>query len=384
MKRTMTQRNEISLINENVVMEFSAEGLKSLVDRISYWGGGIVSNGVGIIPVYGAIGHGFWDWCTIDYQSLQATAEALEEDEEVKSIVFLFNSPGGAASGCFTCMDYIKSMKKPTTAFISGMACSAAYALATACDSIVIEKDSETGCCGCYASAYEETEEHIKQEGFLVKVFRSAISPKKNLSVVTDKDAQAEFQAKIDKCGEDYLKKVAENRGVDYDKAKESFGQGAVVDAEYALANGMVDSIGVWSDLIESSQQSNESEGDDMDFTSMTEQEQREAFSTLTNVNPALLSETRRAERERVNSLLSLKNGNADNDKIVADAMEDGRNASDIALELLNLANTQRKTKIEARVEETTTVDVPPTATATASEEDKYAKAAENLNKELK
>lgn len=383
MKKTMIPQQEISLVNENAVSTFSAERLKSLVDRYSMWGCSAIANGVGVIPVYGAIGHGFWDWCGTDYQSIQGLAEELEENESVNSIVFLINSPGGASSGCFTCVDYLKTLKKPTTAFITGMACSAAYAIATACDKIVIEKDAETGCCGCYASAYEETEEHMKEEGFLVKVFRSAISPKKNLSVVSNKEAQEEFQAKIDKCGEDYLKMVAENRGVDYDKAKESFGLGAVVDAEYAVANGMVDSIGTWDELIESSQMAEESEGDDMDYGSMTEQEQLEAFTALTAANPGLLSETRGAERARVNSLLALKNGNAENDNLVNEAMEDGRQASDIALDLLSIANKQRQKGLEARVAETTIVDVP-SATVPGKVENMYDKAADDLNNSVK
>ena len=68
-----------------------------------------------------------------------------------KNIVLLLDSPGGEITGLFSLSSYLRSLVASgvtITAVVDGMACSAAYALAAACTSIVATPTSILGSIG--------------------------------------------------------------------------------------------------------------------------------------------------------------------------------------------------------------------------------------------
>lgn len=369
-KRTMKMKNEnryeINFLNENAVGAFAER-----VDKVTSKWGYSKRDGVGVVSVYGGL-------YTSDYDLLTAELEILENDEKIESVVIHINSPGGSTAGLFDCCDYIKGMTKKTTAYISGMACSAAYAIATSCNKVYAQQDSETGCCGCFAHVLETTEEAYKRMGFFSRIFRSKNAPKKNLSVSMEEVAE-EIQANVDALGDKYLAYVAGNRGVDVAVAEETFGQGAVVSASYALANGMIDGIctieeAMMADETETTSSSlpEEGEGEDtMDVFAMNAEEQATLFAQLCEANPSLLSErveeARRAESARVADLNALRNGTEAVDALVDAAVTEGKSASDIALDVIkamkeNPAPTHDETRasaLDSLVEATETVAIP-------------------------
>lgn len=386
--------------------KFDARGAKLFSEA---WGG-YSHDGVGFVSVYGALGNGFWEWTMSNYTMLGAILEDMERDDKVDNIVFLINSPGGMAEGLFDLCDRIKQCSKPTYAYITGMACSAAYAIASACKSIYAEKDAETGCCGCYAEAMEFSDEAYKDAGILRRIFRSKVSPKKNLSVITNKEAQDEYQKAIDAHGESYLRMCAENRGVEYETALETFGKGAVVSVEYGLENGMVDRICPLEDAIEDICNGEEKdttptlvpegEGEEeMDIAkmsaeqimaSMSDEQKRAMFDALCTENPSLVKEredsAKEAEKARLDGLNALRNGTTEVDAIVDSAITDGRQAIDIAMEVIvamkNHKPTEEDTKakaLEELLDASTTVAAPREDSAEG--DNPYLVAAEVLNK---
>ena len=108
-------------------------------------GWSVLDNGTAVIPVVGTLG----DWNPYSY--ITGMIEDALSMEKVDSIVLMINSPGGAVAGLFDTCRYIEkaSKKKKCTAYVTGMACSAAYAIATACDEIYMMEDAEVGSCGC-------------------------------------------------------------------------------------------------------------------------------------------------------------------------------------------------------------------------------------------
>ena len=342
---------EIYFVDKENIDAFDAQGLKALADR--YPSGPFKQYGIGIESIYGPIGHGYWKSMFCNYQSLQADLERLDKDEDVKTIVLVINSPGGTVSGLLTTCDYIKTLSKPIVAFITGEACSAAFAIASSCDSVYIERDAITGCCGCYAEASE-----VKDRSILRKVFRSAISPKKNLSLVSDENAQKEFQKRIDSLGKEYLEYVSSNRGVDYETALKSFGEGLVVDASYALEAKMVDEIATFDEIIakfSSTSEEDEGEGDieDMtkeDISKMTSEQKAQLFSELCSSDPSLLSSVREDERGRILALNKLRDpGIQAVDVLVDDAIATGKSAKDIALDVLDAVRAGQKESATSR-----------------------------------
>ncbi len=334
---------EKTYLNENAIGAFDERFDKV----VSNWGGiAMNSNGNATVAIYGGL-------YPMDYDYLTAQLEFLKNNEDVKSVTLHINSPGGAVAGLFDCCDYIKSFGKPINAYISGMACSAAYAIATSCERVYAQQDSETGCCGCYAHPIEPNYEKM---GFLHRVFRSKNAPRKNVSCITNEDEAKAFQESVDELGDKYLAYVASNRGIDVETAEKTFGQGASVSATYALENGMIDgicSIEEFTDIATDSSL-DEGEGEDMDIRSMSAEEQQKLFCELCEANPSLLEErveaSKRAETERITNLNALRNGSAAVDALVDAAIADGRDMNAIALDVIKTMNAEApKVKEEAR-----------------------------------
>jgi len=79
---------------------------------------------------------------------IRTQLEQAASSPAVAKIVFNFNSPGGSVTGIHELANTIKTVKKPTVAYVSGMAASAAYWLAAACDELVTDATAELGSIG--------------------------------------------------------------------------------------------------------------------------------------------------------------------------------------------------------------------------------------------
>lgn len=295
--------------------------------------------GVAVVAVTGPTNASFWGPGT--YSRLTAILEGFISSSDVKSIVIAINSPGGDVNGLFECCSYISQAKKtkPITAHVTGMCCSAAYAIASSCSSIVATDTSEIGSVGVYAEAVDYSEWE-KNNGILSKIFRSKNAEKKNQSPFTKEGAE-DLQAKLDYYEDCFYSVLSEGRGMDKEKCVEDFGHGSVFMASEALERNMIDSIQSYDELINtllasSETDEEEAEGDDMDITAMSAEERRTAFEALVQAEPSLLAEVegrvRTTERERINALNAERNeGNAE---IIDKAIAEGAELSAIAMDL--------------------------------------------------
>lgn len=358
----MKNKHEIYCVNEDAVERYDLDAIRRIMDFFGGLSSAIACShkDIGFLSIVGSLGRGFWDYYSSDYISIQEGLSSLIADEAVNQIVLFIDSPGGMASGLFSLCSYIKTASeiKPIHAFINGMACSAAYAIATACSDITIEPDSETGCCGAIGHVFKIDEEFEKSHyGFIEKIFRSKNAPRKCMSPLDDEKAELEYQQSIDECGDQYLAFVAAERGVDLNTAKISFGEGRVVTASYALAHGMVDKVATWADystglvgsvedvsIANNSDSSlsvkEESEGAEMDIEKMSAEERQTAFDSLIQANPELLSSIKekaaKDERERVTALNAMKNGVAGYDAIIDSAIAEGKGENETKIALFD------------------------------------------------
>ena len=339
--------------------EFSMDTPRS-TQMYTDWGMSVLDNGTAVVPVMGVLG----DW--MPYSYITGMIEKALKRDDINEIVLLIDSPGGAVAGLFDSCRFIEkaSKKKKCTAYVTGMACSAAYAIATACDEIYMMEDAEVGSCGCYAHAVEYSDAYFEKEGFLHRVFRSKCSPKKNCSVITDEVEAEAFQEEIDALGEKYLRYVAKRRKCAYSDALENFGKGGVLMGEKAIAAGMVDGIKTLEELgieeadtgstktnkvatedgteinaTENNSPLDGGEGDDMDINAMSEEQRRETFEALCSLQPdltdSIVKSAKDEERKRILALGELRNGSAEVDAIVDSAVEDGRGAEAVAIDIV-------------------------------------------------
>lgn len=351
---------------------------------------GVEDGHVTVIGVYGPLDEGYWDTFFSTYLGLSAELEKAMADDRCRAVILAVNSPGGACAGLFSFTDYIRecTARKPVYAYIHGEACSAAYAIAAACSRVYAASDARTGCCGAYGVAVERDEEYLRKEaGIIRRIFRSAVSPRKNVSPISDEQAAEETQKEIDALGERYITAVAGYRGIDPGKAAKDFGEGRVVTAEYAVSAGMIDGIrtpeeiiGEISSLIAGSEAS---EGEDMqEFSSMTAEERAAAFSELVALSPDLLSaeaeKARGEERRRIQGLNALRvNGNAEINALIDKAIEEGTDAASTAMKCYGILRSAKDTKASAEgVLEALADDTSAVRTPQAMSEDDLIKAA--------
>ena len=391
--------------------EFSMDTPRS-TQMYTDWGMSVLDNGTAVVPVMGVLG----DW--MPYSYITGMIEKALKRDDINEIVLLIDSPGGAVAGLFDSCRYIEkaSKKKKCTAYVTGMACSAAYAIATACDEIFMMEDAEVGSCGCYAHAVEYSDAYFEKEGFLHRVFRSKCSPKKNCSVITDEVEAEAFQKEIDALGEKYLRYVAKRRKCAYSDALENFGKGGVLMGEKAIAAGMVDGIKTLEELgieeadtgstktnkvatedgteinaTENNSPLDGGEGDDMDINAMSEEQRRETFEALCSLQPdltdSIVKSAKDEERKRILALGELRNGSAEVDAIVDSAVEDGRGAEAVAIDIVKAMKSakdevkdRRNAELDSLAEDTDEAGVG----RYAIDDNPYLTAAREMGKENK
>ena len=230
--------------------------MESIKSALSFNGDGVetsmkVANGVAVIPMNGVLRDEvdymvrYGGACS--YQILERDFLAAMSNDQVKSVLFYCNSPGGSAIGCKRVADLIFASrgKKQIVAFVQGQCCSASYYIASACDRIEATADSMVGSIGTIMP-------HVEMSGFLdemgygVTVITNSDSPKKGHGNQYEKltpEAKATLQAFIDSFGKPFIADVARYRGVTTEQVLANFGQGDAKRADIAIDNRMIDAV---------------------------------------------------------------------------------------------------------------------------------------------
>ena len=197
-----------------------------------------VSGNVATIAVAGVLTHsyGFMTWLMggTAYTDIMAAMQMAELDPEITDIRVKMNSGGGQVSGLFDLIAQMQSMKTPMICEVSGMCCSAAYAIASQCDSIITASEGEgIGSIGIVVEAYIDEN---------VKSITSTNAPNKRPDASTE-EGVAQIRAELDAYEDLFMEAIASGRDTTTDDIKKNYGQGSVTTARNALKSGMIDSI---------------------------------------------------------------------------------------------------------------------------------------------
>lgn len=156
------------------------------------------------------------------YDGIRANFSMAIDDASVKAIAFDIDSPGGEVSGCFDLVDAIYGQRggKPIWAILSDSAYSAAYAIASACDRIVVPRTGGTGSVGVICMAVEFSKA-LTTAGITVMIFQYG-DRKADGNEYTPMEAAARerFQADIDTMGDLFVSTVARNRNLSTAKVR--------------------------------------------------------------------------------------------------------------------------------------------------------------------
>lgn len=312
----------------------------------SFWQGALTKDGTAVVSVSGTL----YKW---SYTALQSLVESLEENPECKGIVFSIDSPGGMFSGAIPCAKALATeVTKPHAVYVDGMACSAAYLLASAAavgGKLFAEKSSTLGSVGIECS-YLDMSGMLAKMGIKRRVFHSSHAGKKNLPPES-KEGQDELEKELDECEDLFVGAIAEYRNTGKDDVYEKFGQGLTFHAAEAKERGMADEvcegIGDVFDYIASV--GNGGEEGFMDLSTLKDEEVMSALQSRPNLVASIKADAVQAERERVARLKSYKALalGPEAEAAVDKAIDDGEEP-EAALDRLVALNKQAK-EAEAR-----------------------------------
>lgn len=221
------------------------EAVAAVGDRLEGSAYSTFRDGAAVVPVLGPVfpranlanssaGGSSLDAIMRDFRVAEASAQ-------VERIVMLFDSPGGVVSGLGEAAEAIHASAKPVTAFVTGIAASAAYWLASQATEIVLERGASVGSIGVVATRTRQI--GPDQQGRVAHEIVSSGAPYKRPDPDTE-EGRAAIQAEVDAIEAVFIADVARGRRVKPATVRAEFGRGAMVDAARAVEAGMADRIG--------------------------------------------------------------------------------------------------------------------------------------------
>ena len=371
--------------------------------KAKYFGTQKNKNGIAIVSLSGSLDDesGMNLLYQENYSNLRKTIEELTLDKDIKGIVLMLNSPGGAVSGCFEACAYLREARniKPIWAFGENLVASAAYALASSCSRFYTTESTEIGSIGVMAQVADYSA-YLERHGIISKIFKSKNAEKKNLPITSEEGAN-DLQEKLDYYEDKFYEAISLGRDIDRAEALDKYGHGKTFVAPEALEKGMLDEIMSYKEMLNEFNSSliDESEGDKMDIKKLSAEEREELCAAVLKEDPSLLKKERerilKAERERITALLSIRSDACAS--IIDEAIANGKSAEAVALDVLkaerayNAKNTSIKTNamkcIEEKAQATQKVAVPQGLVGIVSEDEMtieaIAKATSELSKEF-
>jgi len=194
----------------------------------------------------------FWLWDGYSGpEGIESRVTAALNDSRVKSLVLRLDSPGGTVSGLFECVDALRAAKadagKPIIAFAEGSgAFSAAYALSTIADELLVTRVSGVGSIGVIAGAVSYAGA-LDKAGIAVAVVASG-SQKTDLHPalpITDA-AKARLRTRVMELASFFAEEVAKARPL---TAEAVLGlQAGTFFGSAAVESGLADRVGTLPD----------------------------------------------------------------------------------------------------------------------------------------
>jgi capsid assembly protease len=213
-------------------------------------------NGTAIVTIIGElVNRGAWIGASsglVSYEGIKHQLTTAAKDSRVSSILLDIESPGGEAIGCFDVAETVRDAAsvKPVVAVVNGVACSAAYAIASGASRIVSIPDGMSGSIGVVMMHLDFSKQ---LEAVGVKptlIFAGAHKVDGNPFEPLPEAVRARFQAEIEQFYGMLVDCVAAGRkGLSTAAIRGTEAQ--VFLGEDALRAGLVDEIGTFDDVIQ-------------------------------------------------------------------------------------------------------------------------------------
>lgn len=181
-----------------------------------------------------------------------AVLDRMVADPSISTIVLQVDSPGGSVFGIQELGDKIHQAQatKRVTAVVDSMAASAAYWLASQAEDLVITPGGMVGSIGVYLE-HIDLSQAMEAEGVKATLISAGkYKVEGNPFVPLSDEARDAFQSEVDKYYDAFVAAVARGRGVQKAKVRSGFGEGRMVLARDAVAEGMADRVATMEQVL--------------------------------------------------------------------------------------------------------------------------------------
>jgi len=211
---------------------------------------------VAVLPLFGTISHRAglltqFSGGTSTEVFIHAFRQVVA-DSKVGAVVIEVDSPGGNVTGIpETAQEVLRSRgRKPIVAVGNALVASAAFWIASAADEFVVTPSGRVGSIGVLA-VYPDTSGLEGKDGVVHRIFaagkyKAEMNPYEPLA----DSAAAHLQAEVNRYYEMFVADVAKGRDVSVGTVKNGFGEGRLVGAKEAVAQGMADRVATLDETI--------------------------------------------------------------------------------------------------------------------------------------
>jgi len=202
-------------------------------------------DGVAIIPIHGSLINRFgqcYGYVT-GYNFIRRQRDAAMADPDVTAIVYDVNSGGGEAAGCFELADESFALRgtKPTISVVDSACYSAAYALASTSDQVVVTPTGGAGSVGVY-TMHVDMSKMLEDWGLNITLIHAGEHKVDGHPYAElPEDVRADMQKSVDATYNKFVESVARNRNLSDEAVKDT--QARCYSADDALALGLIDSV---------------------------------------------------------------------------------------------------------------------------------------------
>ncbi len=191
---------------------------------------------------------------TTSPENLYSMIQKVEESPYYRAALFRINSPGGSVVSSREMAGYVRDMEKPTVCWLSDVAASGAYWVASSCDVIMADPLSMTGSIGATASYLEFSglfdKYGVTYENITSGENKDMGSPFRNMT----QEEREKMEYIVDETFRYFLEEVAENRNLTETQI-EQVSSGEIFLGKDAVGPGLVDRLGGFRDAKELSKE---------------------------------------------------------------------------------------------------------------------------------
>lgn len=218
-----------------------------------------VGSGMAVIPIVGELVHRGSGMDALSgvasYQNLGDMISDALGDSNVSGILLDIDSPGGEAAGCLDFANWLYAQRgtKPIWASVNQQAASAAYAIASAADRILVGQDGRAGSVGV-VFCHTDISRALDKNGITVTfIYAGEHKIEGAAALPLSQAAKENLQAEVDGLNDRFCEMVGRNRGLSTDAVKAL--QAAQFTGVAAISAGLADELATYEESLSMFQQ---------------------------------------------------------------------------------------------------------------------------------